>query len=164
MQWMLFSETYEGVHGMCGTANDHPEDDEARSHEGNVSSAHQVGDGTDEGTDGGQGEEVGQNEPNPAVRASKVAINVWRYATEQVHWNLAAGPQECHGDQAHDSSEGHLWFMVMVLSISIGPDSILLIVVGVPRHSRDGADDLDLLRIGLGLLRRGLRAVWYVST
>ncbi len=60
----------EDVHGVSGGADDHAEDDESRSENGDVASTHQVGQGAHERAYGGQGEEVGENEPDPAISAA----------------------------------------------------------------------------------------------
>ena len=82
----------EGVHGVSCRADNHTDDDEGRADQGNVATAHQVGQRADKRTNCGKREQVGQHEPNPAVSAANVSVDDWWYATKEIHWNLAAGP------------------------------------------------------------------------
>jgi hypothetical protein len=46
-----------------------------------IATAHKIGKRANEWTDTGQSDEIGQDEPNPAINTSDVGINVWRNAT-----------------------------------------------------------------------------------
>lgn len=52
---------------MRGGTYDHAEHDETRAEEADVAAAEEVGEGADEGTDSCEGEEVGEDEPDPSI-------------------------------------------------------------------------------------------------
>ena len=82
----------EDVHCVRRGADDHAEHDKGRAGDGDVAPAHEVGEGADEGTDGGEGEEVAQHEPDPAVCAAYVGVDDGGDAAEEVDGDLRAGP------------------------------------------------------------------------
>lgn len=47
--------TNEDVHAVCGRGHNHPKDDQARTHYSDISAAHEIGEGANEGADGCQG-------------------------------------------------------------------------------------------------------------
>lgn len=53
--------TNEDVHAMCSRGHDHPKDDQARTKYSDISTAHEVGEGANEGADCCQGQKVGQD-------------------------------------------------------------------------------------------------------
>lgn len=77
---------------MCRRADNHAENQEASADHGDPSAANDVGDGTDEGAHGGEGEEVGEDKPDPAVCSAYVGIDVGGYAAKEVDGDLAACP------------------------------------------------------------------------
>lgn len=60
-------------------------------------------------------------------------------------WKLT----ERHGYQTHDPFERHWWLMIVVFSVSVGPQAVLLIVICVAWHSLIGVDLLDMICHGL---------------
>lgn len=49
------------------------------THESDISSPKQIGHGSDEWTDPGQGKQIGENKPHPSISPAKISIDVWRY-------------------------------------------------------------------------------------
>jgi hypothetical protein len=94
------------------------DDDERGAHQGDVPPAQQVGEGADEGADGCEGEEVGEDEPDPAVCAADVGVDVWGDAAEEVDGDLGAGPEEGHGDEGEEAVDGHWGLVHVVFSIA----------------------------------------------
>lgn len=82
----------EDIHGLCSGAHNHAQDEKDGSYDGNPSSTYDIGDGPNERTNSGQGEEVGKHEPNPSVDAANVAVDLGRDATEEVHGYLTSSP------------------------------------------------------------------------
>jgi len=77
---------------MCRRADNHAENEETGADHGDPPAAHDVGNGTDEGAHGGEGEEVGEDKPDPAVGAAYVGVDVGGDAAEEVDGDLAACP------------------------------------------------------------------------
>lgn len=119
------------VHGLRGGAHDAADDGEEGAADGAPAPPEEVGERADEGADGCEGDEVGLHEPNPAVGAADVAVDVgWDGAcqvldgwisrddegrTEEVDGDLGADPEEGHGYEGHDSAKGHRRLMVVIL-------------------------------------------------
>lgn len=59
---------------------------------GDGPAAEEVRQRADEGADGGEGEDVGEGDPGPAVLAANVGVDVRRDGAEEVQGNLRAGP------------------------------------------------------------------------
>lgn len=102
------SHTDKDAHAFRCACHTHGHDEHQGAGESDVSSAQEVRDGTHEGTDGRQREQVGQDEPDPAIDAPDVGIYIGRDPAKKVYGDLGAGPQERHGDQTHDPLECHL--------------------------------------------------------
>lgn len=84
--------------------------------------------------------------------------------TKDVDGDLGACPQECHSNQRHHPSKGHLFhpsiisscptgmterasyrrFVIMVLIITVRPQTIFLVVRRVTRYALVRLDSLDL--------------------
>jgi hypothetical protein len=143
---------------VCRGTHNHAQDEEAGSDNGNPASSHDVGDGPNKRTDGGEREEVGEHKPNPSVNAANIAVDLGRDATEEVHWDLTAGPYyavlvksqkkrkkptESHGNESHDPLEVHRDIFV-VFAIASGPQAVFLIVV-VARHDFVRMNLLDVV-------------------
>jgi hypothetical protein len=67
---------------------------------------------------------------------------------------------ESHGYEGHDAAKGHLRLMFMVCVITIGPETILLVVVGVARNSFVGVDLFDMAIFLLGAVGKSIRGVY----
>jgi hypothetical protein len=70
--------TDEDIHAVGSRADDHTDDDEARTYDGDVSSAKNITERANEGTDCRQRQKVCQDEPDPAVSATNVCVDVRR--------------------------------------------------------------------------------------
>ena len=170
----------EDVHGFSSRTDDHAQADEGGTHNRDISAADEIRNGADEGTDAGEGEQIGKHEPNPAIRASNVAVDVRWDATEEVYRNLAASPycrevstskpsyiQELaltkrHGYQTHRPAKAHLRYMLVVLVIAVGSEAVLLVVVRVAWDPLLGVDLLDVLHATLWLGCRRIRGILVV--
>jgi hypothetical protein len=76
-----FQLTNKDIHLMGSAADNHSDEDEYGADQSDIATAQKIGQGTNEWTDAGQSDEIGQDKPNPAVNASNVGINVWGNAT-----------------------------------------------------------------------------------
>jgi hypothetical protein len=100
--------TDEHVHVLCTSRNDSPDAKKAPSEQSGISTTNKIGKRAHERADTCKGQEVAEDEPNPPVDATNIAIDIWWNGTEDVYWNLAASPEECHSKQTHKALECHL--------------------------------------------------------
>ena len=68
----------EDVHRVRSRADDHAQYDESRSDESDISSTEEIGQRTDKGADCSEGQQVGEDEPDPSVSTTNVCIDVRR--------------------------------------------------------------------------------------
>ncbi len=66
---------------MGSRADNVSKNEERSTSEGDISASEKIGKGTDKGADGSQGEQIGQDEPDPSVGAANVSVDIWRNTT-----------------------------------------------------------------------------------
>ena len=83
---------------MRSAADNNSNDDERGAHQSDIATAKKIGKRAHERTDTGQSDEIGQDEPNPAINTPNIGINIWRNAaydfpisTDVKQWSCAAG-------------------------------------------------------------------------
>ena len=65
---------------MRSAADNNSNNDEHGADQSNIATANEIGKRAHERTDTGQSDEIGQDEPNPAINAPNIGINIWRNA------------------------------------------------------------------------------------
>jgi hypothetical protein len=66
---------------MRSAADNSSNDDEHGADQSDIATTNEIGKRAHERTDTSQSDEIGQDEPNPAIKTSNVGINIWRNAT-----------------------------------------------------------------------------------
>lgn len=75
--------TNKWIHRLRRGAYDHAKANEYRANNRNPASTEEIGQRTDKGADGSEGEQIREDEPDPAIWAANVAVDDWRNAACQ---------------------------------------------------------------------------------
>ena len=68
----LSALTNENIHRMGGATDNHPNNDECRTGQSDVSAANEIRQTADEGANRGQRKQIAQDEPDPSICASDI--------------------------------------------------------------------------------------------
>jgi hypothetical protein len=93
---------------MGSRRNNDPKNDQACTQYSHVSTSHEIRKGSNERADCRQSKQVGEDEPRPSVCTTNIPVDQGRDTAEEVNGDLGACPEECHGNQGHESLEGQL--------------------------------------------------------
>lgn len=91
--------------------HDHGADDQHDLAKGrNILATKEIGEGADEGAQGGIGDQIANYHPHPSPvgRASNITIDVRQDATVQIQGDLGSDPEERHGHEREEQAGVHL--------------------------------------------------------
>jgi hypothetical protein len=89
---MLRGRTNRYIHRLRRSRDDGPENKADLTDHGHFLSPKEIGQRTHEGTERSIGDEVCDDEPNPAVNSANVLIDEWENRSEEEEWDLRADP------------------------------------------------------------------------
>ena len=88
-------------------ADELADNDKTAAEQGDITTTYQVRQGANKGTDGGRGQQVGSDEPDPAIDTAEVSIDNRREAAPEVNGDLGTRPQKRHAHEGHKASARH---------------------------------------------------------